>query len=373
MTSTPASTPENEKPKPRKRPLWAGLFLLLAIGASGVWWLFQPVSNVRRPVPVTINEGAGVGSIGESLYRAGVIRSPFAFSWTARRQGAKLKAGRYTLSGHESLAQIVQRLEAGPEQPPDDRLRVTIPEGFTLRQIADRLDEKGVTEGKAFLALATDREAIGQLRADFPLPKETLEGYLFPDTYYFRGKSSPEQVIETMMTNFTRRFVRPYQQELEASGRSLHDLVTEASLIEREARIPEDRARIAGVLDNRLKKGMRLQIDATVLYALGQHKARVLYKDLEIDSPYNTYRHKGLPPGPIANPGLASLEAALRPEENAYLYYVARANGAHIFTKTLAEHEAAIRRVRAERSREERNTESPRPRGGEPTEERPGG
>jgi UPF0755 protein len=335
------------------------LLLLLALGAVGVWSQFRPTAANTRPVSVTINEGASVESIAGELEEAGVIRSAWAFRWTARSRGnsTKLKAGRYRFSGGLSLAQILQRLEVGPEALSDGRIRVTIPEGFTLRQIAAALNKSGATDGKAFLAEATHPRSIARLRADFPLPNATLEGYLFPDTYYFDRKSSPAQVIESMMTNFMQRFVRPYQQEIRASGRSLHSLVTEASLIEREARVPEDRARIAGVIDNRLKKGMRLQIDATVLYALGEHKSRVLYKDLEIDSPYNTYRHVGLPPGPIASPGLASLEAVLRPEKNAYLYYVARPTGDHIFTRTRAEHEAAIRKARAERAQLERQTE----------------
>jgi UPF0755 protein len=159
------------------------------------------------------------------------------------------------------------------------------------------------------------------------------------------------QVIDTMLSNFSTRFARPYRVEVGRSGRDLHAIVTIASLIEREAKVPQDRARIAGVLDNRLRRGMRLEVDATLDYAYGYHKTRVLYKDLEVASPYNTYRHKGLPPGPIANPGLAALQAALHPERNAFLYYVARPDGAHIFSRTPDEHAAAKRQARLERRR----------------------
>ena len=151
-----------------------------------------------------------------------------------------------------------------------------------------------------------------------------------------------------MVLNFSRRFSRPYQHQIAARGSSLHKIVTIASLIEREAKTQEDRPRIAGVLENRLKKGMKLEIDATVLYALGHHKHRVFFKDLLVDSPYNTYRHAGLPPGPIASPGARSLEAALAPEKNDYYYYVARPNGSHYFTRTGKEHEAAVRQARSE-------------------------
>jgi UPF0755 protein len=336
------------------------LILVLTVGA-GVASLFQPVSSRHRPVKVRVPGGASVGRIGEILAGDGVIRSAAAFDWYVRWRGVggKFKAGRYTLSGDMTLRQITHELLLGPLPADDGLIHVTFPEGYTLRQIADTLDAKGVTDGKSFLQLATDPDAIAEAHADFPLPQKTLEGYLFPDTYAFAPHTPPARVIDTMLLNFYARFARPYQQEIASGGRSLHHLATVASLIEREARAPQDRARIAGVIDNRLQRGMKLQVDATVLYALGHHKDQVLIRDLEVDSPYNTYRHRGLPPGPIANPGLASLLAALRPEKNDFLYYVARPDGSHIFTRTLAEHETARRQVRLERQRETRVEEQP--------------
>lgn len=168
-----------------------------------------------------------------------------------------------------------------------------------------------------------------------------------------------------MLTNFSARFARPNQAAIASSGHTLHELVTTASLIECEAKAPQDRPRIGGVIENRLRKKMRLEIDATVLYALGHHKDRVLFKDLTVDSPYNTYRHRGLPPGPIASPGLPSLEAALHPEQNDFFYYVARPDGTHIFTRTIQQHHAAIQQVR-----DERKLLQPAPAG---TEVQPGG
>jgi UPF0755 protein len=339
----------------------AGLSIVILIVAVGVAPLFRPVSSERHPVKIRVPNGAGVGRIGAILESEGVIRSATAFDWYVRWRGvgAKLKAGRYTLSGDMTLRQITRELVLGPLRADDGLIRVTIPEGYTLRQIADTLDEKGVTDGKAFLQLATDPDAIADAPADFPLPKQTLEGYLFPDTYAFPPHTPPARVIDAMLLNFYGRFARPYQQEIAASGRSLQRLATEASLVEREAKAPQDRARIAGVIDNRLQRGMKLQVDATVLYALGHHKDQVLTRDLEVDSPYNTYRHGGLPPGPIANPGLASLLAALRPEKHDFLYYVARPDGTHIFTRTRAEHETARRQARLERQRETHVEEQP--------------
>lgn len=355
---------EAKAAKTSRRRGGAGRWILLGalIVVTVVWLalapLFRPPSQTHRAVRVTIAKGASLERIGESLERAGAIRSAWAFGWYTRWNGlgAKYRAGRYALSANMSLAQITRALETGGNEG-DSRVRVTLPEGWTLRQIAAAFAEKGVTDTQEFLRLAASPEGIRTLRADFPLPEKTLEGYLFPDTYFFLPRTPAAQVIETLLTNFTMRFVRPYQREIGQHGLELHQLVTLASLVEREAKVAADRARIAGVIDNRLKLAMRLQVDATVLYALGHHKEVVLYKDLEVDSPYNTYRNKGLPPGPIANPGMAALMAALNPEKNDFLYYVARPDGSHLFSRTAQEHEAAKRQARSER-RQQRGTEA---------------
>ena len=330
--------------------LFVGAIAALMIVGAAIRSSFLPVAEGRPRVAVEVERGNGVGGIGETLARNGVIRSASAFQFYVRWHGAgsRLRAGRYTLSGSMSLAQILHILEQGPEHD-GDRLRVTVPEGFTLAQIADALEAKGVCDATAFREFAAKPGVWSGWTVGFTLPQNTLEGYLYPDTYDFPPRTKPEEIAKEMALNFSRRFARPKEQEIAASGHSLHEVVTLASLIEREARVATDRPRIAGVLENRLKKGMKLEIDATVLYALGHHKDRVYYKDLEIDSPYNTYRHTGLPPGPIANPGMAALEAALHPEANDYLYYVAQKDGAHRFSRTLAEHDAAVREIRAAR------------------------
>lgn len=355
LIATPRRAARADARRRRNRWFLRGFLTLLVLAAlayMGLAPLFRPASTTRRTVTVLVPTGASAARIGAILERKGVVRSALAFRWYARWRGKrdKLKAGRYELSGDMTLAEILAELQIGGL---DDRLRLTIPEGYTLKQIAAVLEAKGITNADALRKAATDPARIAALGADFPLPKKTLEGYLFPDTYAFRPRTAPEQVLEAMLMNFSRRFVRPYQHEIASRGRDLHEIVTEASLIEREAKAPQDRARIAGVLENRLKRGMKLDIDATVLYALGYHKERVLYKDLEVKSPYNTYRHKGLPPGPIANPGMDALQAALSPERSDYLYYVARPDGSHIFTRSLAEHEVARRQARSEWRQEE--------------------
>lgn len=321
-----------------------GALLFALVG----WYLLQPRSARHRAIKVSVPTGGA----GAALERAGIVRSGPAFDLYTRwhAEDGKLRPGRYSLSPSMTPAQIIRQLKLGPGHSPDDIVHVPVPEGFTLRQIAARLEKLGVTEGSEFMQLAMNADSIPAWNYGFPRPKGPLEGYLYPDTYEFLPNTSAEKVLDTMVLNFSRRFFRPYQQQIAARGIPLHEIVTIASLIEREAKTTEDRPRIAGVLENRLKKGMKLEIDATVLYALGHHKQRVYFKDLLVDSPYNTYRHAGLPPGPIASPGAQSLRAALEPEKNDFLFYVARPNGSHYFTHTRQEHEAAIKMARSERA-----------------------
>jgi UPF0755 protein len=330
------------------------LFLpLLFVGGGALWVRHQlgPVSRSHRQVTVLIPPGTGAAQASSLLQKRGVIHSARVFLWYARWRGdaSRIKAGEYHLSPDMTAAQILDRLMRGGSDA-DDRT-VTIPEGFTLAQIADALYEKGViADRKAFLRIVRSRKP--PLNAPFPLPKVGLEGYLYPETYRFLPRSKPQGVAQAMLDAFTKEFYEPNREAVAGSGYSLHEIVTIASLIEREAEVPQDRARVAGVIVNRLKKKMRLDIDATVLYALGHHKDRVLYKDLQVNSPYNTYRRAGLPPGPIASPGKASLEAALNPERHDYLYYVAAPDGSHVFTRTYAEHAKAVAQMRALRKRE---------------------
>ena len=335
----------------RNRKLAAGTLAVLGgalLCALLGWFLLQPRSAQHRAIKVSIP----LGGAGAALERAGIVRRGLAFDLYTRwhADDGKLRPGRYSLSPSMTPALIVRQLKLGPGHSPDDNVHVPVPEGFTLRQIAARLEKLGVTDGTEFMQLALNADSVPVWNYGFPRTKGSVEGYLYPDTYEFLPNTSPEKVLDTMMLNFSRRFFRPYQQQIAARGITLHEIVTIASLIEREAKTTEDRPRIAGVLENRLKKGMKLEIDATVLYALGHHKQRVYFKDLLVDSPYNTYRHAGLPPGPIASPGAQSLRAALEPEKNDFFYYVARPNGSHIFTRNLQEHEAAIKTARSERT-----------------------
>jgi len=314
----------------------------------------RPVSVSRKSVTITIRPGTGASRIAQELKNKGLIRNERIFMWYASSRGdlAKLKSGEYRLSPYMSPAQILEHLKRGGSDSAE--VSVTIPEGFTVAQIADTLKTKGIIANtSSFLKIAKNPDAID---APFDFPPNGLEGFLYPDTYRFLPKSKPDKVAQVMVDTFVAQFYKPHESEIKRSPHTLQDTVTIASLIEREAEVPQDRPRIAGVIENRLKIGMRLQIDATIDYALGHHLNHVYFKDLQVESPYNTYRHKGLPPGAIANPGKASLEAALSPEKHAYLFYVASPDGSHVFTTSESEHRKAVARMRALRARDTART-----------------
>ena len=324
---------------------------MLAVGLGWLASLTNPGGRSHALRSVTVPARSGLRGAGQALAAAGIVRSALVFDLYAwwRSPDAPIRAGKYRLSSDMTLGEVLRELHMGPESSSAGLITITVPEGFTLRQIGKRLTELGICDGSEFCREATDAEAISECHAGFPLPANTLEGYLFPDTYSFPRNVPPGRVIDAMLADFSRRFARPNSDAVARSGKSLNQIVIEASIIEREAKVPQDRARIAGVIDNRLRRHMRLDVDATVLYALGHHKSHVLYRDLQVDSPYNTYRHTGLPPAPISNPGVPSLNAALDPEHNSYLYYVAGPGGAHIFETTSVQHQADIVRLRSVR------------------------
>ncbi|MGH2405442.1 MAG: endolytic transglycosylase MltG, partial [bacterium] len=264
------------------------------------------------------------------------------FAIAARVMGVSgsLQEGEYRLSPAMPLLDIVEILARGEVV----LRRVTIPEGFTAAEIVDALVGAGVGTREGLHDLVTrggSRYAYAFLRGS---PAGSLEGFLFPDTYLIPRRLADRDIVDLFLRHFSSVVVPRWRQT--APHRSLRDVVTMASLIEREAKVPAERPLIASVLYNRLARGMRLEVDATVLYALGGHKKVVTYDDLKVDSPYNTYRYAGLPPGPITNPGLAAIMAALKPAQTAYLFYVARADGSHVFSRTFSEHLIAIRKYR---------------------------
>lgn len=335
---------------------------LLAALVAVAWVLLlgsRPVSDDPQPVRVVIVRGASASRIADLLDQKRLIRSSFVFKLSCRISGAgdKLKPGVYEFNRSMSLPQIIRRLQDGRSL----ETWVTIPEGYNAYQIAVLLESRELARSDAFLRLAITQGY--QFPSYTSVYGHNLEGYLFPDTYLVSRGTGPEAIIRKMLDAFEAKVVRARREELEEAvedrfgltddrfPEGLHKLLTVASVVEREARIERDRSLIAAVIWNRLAKGMKLEVDATVTYIPGQsgeNKARVFYKDLENDSPYNTYRRYGLPPGPICNPGIASILAAMNPAPVDYLFYVARKDGSHIFSRTHEEHLAAVRRVRSE-------------------------
>lgn len=324
----------------------AGLLLAVAVPAFTAYTLLlRPETRVEagRSVVVEVPEGAGTAEIARILAQAGVVENAQMFRLRARLDGidGKLRPGTYELATRMPYDELVKRLLAGP---PVAFVEVTIPEGFTIDQIAARLEDKAGIPADDFLALA--KGGAARFAEERPYLRDvkngSLEGYLFPKTYRITEGMTAADVIEMMLHQFDSEIANVDMSYAQSRGLSLHDVVIIASMIEREARLEKERPLVSSVIYNRLKKGMKLEIDATIEYVLPGNRPRLLNKHLQIDSPYNTYRYPGLPIGPISNPGLASLKAAAQPADTSYLYYVLTGtDGSHTFATTYEEFQRA--------------------------------
>lgn len=334
--------------KSRRRTLMAVVTLVVVILLVGVpiyaaWQLFLvpevEVTTVGEPVTVEIPSGSGTGDIAEILAEAGVIDNSAMFRLRARMDkiDGKLRSGTYELATGMEYDAVVEKLLAGP---PIKYVEVTIPEGLTVEQIAARVEEKTGIPAAEIVALALGQAE--QFVAEHPYLAGayagSLEGYLFPKTYRVVEGATAADVIDMMLDQFETEIAGVDMAYPNGRGMSLHQVVTLASMIEREARVADERPLVSSVIYNRLDRGMRLEIDATIEYVIKENRPRLLNKDLEIDSPYNTYKVNGLPPGPIASPGLASLQAAAAPAQTNFIYYVLTSkDGSHTFAETYAE------------------------------------
>jgi UPF0755 protein len=290
------------------------------------------------PRVVLIRPNSGTLGIASALKEAGVIRSRLAFLAVAVTRGThrRLLAGEYEFAPGIPLLEIVRRLEQGRGLVH----QVTIPEGLAGQQIAELLADRGLVDRDRFVGLIRDRETLGR----FGLEGESLEGYLFPDTYRLIKGLSEEAIVQRMVRRFQGMFGPEEQARAKELRMTVPEVVTLASLIEREAQVPEERPLISAVFHNRLRRGMPLQSDPTVMYALSRFSGKLTKANLQARSPYNTYLRQGLPPGPIANPGRASIMAALYPASSRYLYFVSKNDGTHAFSTTLRDHDARVRR-----------------------------
>lgn len=331
----------------RKSILLLTLLIVLALGGRLLLrWsegLLQPADPASAAImSFEVPAGATTREVAELLAARGLIRHPLAFRLYARRLNldAQIQSGEYRLSPSMAAGEILDKFVRGETVV----YRFTVPEGFTVVRIADLLDKQGVVDRERFLAAAR-RSALNRewLPPGAPV-REPLEGYLFPFTYEYKPGVSPEELLERMVGRLRTVLKPEYLQRAQDRKLGVHELLTLAAIVEKEAQLTTERPRIAGVYWNRLREEMRLDADPTVAYGLGKRGEELTLDDLDADHPYNTYRNKGLPPGPIANPGEAAIRAVLYPEEHQYFYFVARAggNGEHLFSETLDEHEEKV-------------------------------
>ncbi len=313
------------------------LALLVAAGALG-YALYGDRSHPGAATQVIVARGSTFDDIARLLAEDGIISNVWTFRVLARlrRQDVAVRAGEYRFTPRQTQDAVLRALVSGGAQV---AAWVAIPEGFTAEQIASRLEESGIGPAPPYY-----REFMRETLVVAGAHTKNLEGFLFPSTYLVPLGAGPWQAANMLTSEFLKELPADAATRARALQVSVPQAVTVASLVEREAKSEQDRPKIAGVIYNRLRLGMPLQVDATIEYALPKHKTELSFSDLKIDSPYNTYARAGLPPTPIANPGLPSLEAALHPAKGDDLYYVYCGNGRHVFAKTLAEHQANVAR-----------------------------
>jgi UPF0755 protein len=320
------------------RAFVALVVLVACLGAGAILWFQHALAPVDEGsgeadrVVFEVAPGDTLGRVAHSLEAQGLIRSARATRWLARAEdlSSRIKVGEYALSPAQSTSEILDILVAGRVQTHE----VVIPEGLRATEIADRLQDARLADREAFLEIVRDPASA----ARYGVEGQTLEGYLFPDTYRFARGLPTERIIEAMVSEFLEVY-RELEPEATQRGLSMSELVTLASIVEKETGVPDERPLIASVFLNRRVRGMRLETDPTVIYGIENFDGNLTRRHLEDSSnPYNTYRIPGLPPGPIANPGREAIEAVLRPAESNYLYFVSRNDGTHIFSKTYAEH-----------------------------------
>lgn len=318
--------------------LLAGLLFIFSICIT---LMYYEKGAGEETLLVRVSPGDSFSDVKSRLERGGVLKHPEVFRWAAylmRKEGS-LKVGEYRFRKQESVASVLEKLTGGRVE----YRRIVIPEGLILTEIASIAAEKTGIDSTRFMNLSSNGAFIDSL--GFRVP--TLEGYLFPDTYLATWPLAPRSLILQMVERFRDVYSQEAEEAADSAGLSRREVVTLASIIQAEAKATGEMPRISAVYHNRLERGMKLEADPTVAYALGGVRRRLWYKDLRVDSPYNTYKYRGLPPGPICSPGREALSAAVNPEPDfAALYFVADGTGGHIFSETIREHNRARRIIR---------------------------
>ncbi len=323
---------------------WGLLALIWIIVGLLYFQASRPMSDDTQLQIFEVIPGMTLKKVSQELSRRNLIRSASAFQAIALIQDKQklIMVGEYNISPSMLPADILQRITSGKTvlHP------VTIPEGYRITEIADLLEKQDLADKKKFLQQTKNMELVKGIPAD------SLEGYLFPETYHFGKNTTEKTIVKKMVETFKERALKKeFLERTKEMGFSYHEIITLASLIEKETGKDSERKQISSVFHNRLKKNMRLQTDPTVIYAIENFDGNIRKRDLKIDSPYNTYRYKGLPPGPIASPGLKSIIAALYPAKTKNLYFGSRQDGSHQFSATLSEHNRAVQKYQLRRVR----------------------
>jgi UPF0755 protein len=319
---------------------------LLVVLAMGSLWLMvdlykfisTPASQEPKQVVIEIPSRMSLGALSKLLEERGVVSSSAKFGWLVRFKGAarQIKAGEYQLSTGFRPGEVLEKIVRGEVL----LHQITFPEGYTIKQMAELLDSHGLASADRFITEASNPAFVQKLN----IPASTLEGYLFPDTYQFARNLPVDNILGSLVKRFNQHFEETQYEKAEQLGFTRHQVVILASVVEKETAVPAERPLIAGVFLNRLREGIRLQSDPTVIYGLKNFDGNLTKADLETDTPYNTYTRRGLPAGPICNPGAESIRAVLNPASTPYLYFVAKKDGTHQFSTTLVEHNAAVLR-----------------------------
>jgi UPF0755 protein len=322
--------------------------LLLSAGGAAAWWNHQlgPIAAEDESTRLFVVErGDALGHVARKLELEGLIRNAFALELLARWRGdaAKLRAGEYDLSSSWSVGTILRRITAGRVRT----YEIVLPEGIRTDEIGLRLEQLGVVEAEEFVTLARDPEFARSLGVE----ASSLEGYLYPETYRLSRDLSARDVARILVEQFDRVWSE-IEPAVAAQDMTKHEIVTLASIVEKETGVPEERPIIAAVFRNRLRRGMRLETDPSVIYGIEDYDGNIKKKHLlDASNPYNTYKIPGLPPGPIASPGIDALRAVLEPAESEYLYFVSKNDGTHHFSRSYREHVNAVNRYQKRRRR----------------------
>jgi UPF0755 protein len=317
-----------------------GLLILIWIMISLFYYQgTRPASQDSGPVTFEVQPGMTLKQVALQLFNQRLILSPSAFQAIAYIQDKEkqIMVGEFRLSPSMLPTEIILRLTSGKTI----LYPLTIPEGYRITEIASLLDTQGLANYEDFILKTQDKNLIKSM----DIPSDNLEGYLFPETYYFSKLTPEKKIVQKMVNTFKEKVLKSQLlKSTKESPLSLHEIITLASLIEKETGLDSERKLISSVFHNRLRKNMRLQTDPTVIYAIEKFDGNIRKRDLKIDSPYNTYRYKGLPPGPISSPGIKSIEAAISPTKSNHLYFVSRQDGSHHFSSTLVEHNRAVKK-----------------------------